>query len=319
MPELPEVETVRRTLYDKVVGRTITEVELLTPRQIWHPDPATFRAEVEGARFVEIERRGKYLLFTLAAGGEGGGGTATLVGHLRMSGRLYVCDPALPRDKHTHVVFRLDSGLELRYEDQRKFGGFHLLGPAGEGMPPGLITLGPEPLSEAFTSNGLSAALAGKKSPIKAALLDQRVVAGLGNIYVDEALFGAGIHPERQAGSLTDAELERLHHEIRAVLEKAVAKRGTTFSLYFAGDGAPGDMYDELQVFDRTGEPCPRCATPLVKLAVAQRGTHVCPSCQPAPAGAKLAPRRGRPGRMGDTVSVVAEPAPRSRKSKAKR
>lgn len=301
MPELPEVETVRRTLLGPLLGRLITRIELPTPRQIWYPDPDTFRAELEGARFTQIDRRGKYLLFRL--------GPATLVGHLRMSGRIYVCDPARERDKHTHVIFHLDDGRELRYEDQRKFGGFHLLGPAGEGTPAGLLTMGPEPLSEDFTTSVLNQKLSGKKSPIKAALLDQTVVAGLGNIYVDEALFGAGIHPERQAFTLDEAELIRLHACIRSVLGLAVSKRGTTFSLYFAGDAAPGDMYDELHVFDRTGQPCPQCGTVIVKLRVAGRGTHVCPSCQPAPVGAKLIARRATPGRRGDNVAVAAEPA----------
>lgn len=301
MPELPEVETVRRTLCAKVIGKVIERVEILTPRQIYHPDPDTFRAELEGARLTELERRGKYLLFRL--------GPATLVAHLRMSGRLYVCDPVRSLDKHTHVILHLEGGTQLRYEDQRKFGGFHLLGPRGEGTPPGLAALGPEPLSEAFTPGYLQDKLAGKKALIKAALLDQSLVAGLGNIYVDEALFCARVHPERTCQSLSDSEVTALHSCIQAVLEKAVEKRGTTFSLYFDGDGAKGDMYDELLVFDRTGEPCPRCGDRIEKLAVAQRGTHVCPTCQEAPPEAKLAPRRSTPGRSGDSVAMAAEPA----------
>ncbi|MFZ5814562.1 MAG: bifunctional DNA-formamidopyrimidine glycosylase/DNA-(apurinic or apyrimidinic site) lyase [Bacillota bacterium] len=303
MPELPEVETVRRTLYDKVVGRRIERVEILTPRQVYHPDPRTFTAELEGARFTAIDRRGKWLLFRL--------GPVTLVGHLRMSGHLYVCDPTRPREKHLHLIFHLDNGTELRYEDQRKFGGFHLLGPRGEGMPKGLAALGPEPLSDQFSPAVLAAGLSGRRTPIKAALLNQAIVAGLGNIYVDEALFCARIHPERQAASLTGGEVERLYGCIRSVLERAVEKRGTTFSLYFDGEGAEGDMYDELQVFDRTGQPCPACGTPIIKLAVAQRGTHICPACQPAPEGARLQTRRARPGRRGESVAVAAEP-PRS-------
>jgi formamidopyrimidine-DNA glycosylase len=306
---LPEVETVRRTLYDKIVARRIERLEIRTPRQVYHPDPDTFTAELEGATFTDIERRGKWLLFKL--------GPLTLVAHLRMSGHLFVCDPSRPLDKHTHVIFHLDNGTELRYEDQRKFGGFHLLGPHGEGMPPGLADLGPEPLSDQFTPAVLAAGLEGRKTPVKAALLNQAIVAGLGNIYVDESLFCARIHPERQAASLTAEEVERLHGCIRSVLEKAVAKRGTTFSLYFDGEGQEGDMYDELNVFDRTGEPCRACGTPIVKLAVAQRGTHVCPACQPAPSGAKLAARRARPGRRGDSVAVAAEPPkPYGRKQK---
>jgi len=300
MPELPEVETVRRTLEPRLLGRQILAIEVKTRRQVYYPDVETFKAELEGASFTAIDRRGKYLLLRL--------GPLTLVCHLRMSGHLYVCDPARPRDKHLHVVFQLENGTELRYEDQRKFGGFHLLGPNGEGTPPGLAALGPEPLSAEFTPEVLAAGLAGRRTSIKAALLNQALVAGLGNIYVDESLFCARIHPERQAASLSREETERLYHCIRSVLERAVAKRGTTFSLYFDGEGAAGDMYDELQVFDRAGEPCPVCGTVIVKLAVAQRGTHVCPVCQPAPAGARLQARRARPGRRGESVAVAAEP-----------
>lgn len=306
MPELPEVETVRRTLCDKLIQRTIERVEIITPRQIYHPDPDTFRAELEGAAFTDLKRRGKYLLLEL--------GPLTLVCHLRMSGHLYVCDPGRPRDKHTHVIFHLSDGMELRYEDQRKFGGFHLLRPDGEGVPPGLANLGPEPLSDEFTPIELALRLADRRAPIKAVLLDQSTVAGLGNIYVDEALFCAEVHPERPAESLEPEEMDRLYICIRSVLQRAVEKRGTTFSLYFDGEGKEGDMYDELQVFDRTGQPCPRCGTPIVKLAVAQRGTHVCPACQAAPEGARLQARRATPGRRGDSVRVAAEPPKRYKK-----
>lgn len=300
MPELPEVETVRRTLHPRVVGRRIRKVEILTPRQIYHPDPRTFAAELQGALFEDIDRRGKYLLFHL--------GPLLLVAHLRMSGHLYVCGPDRPREKHLHVVFHLDDGQELRYADQRKFGGFHLLGPDRQGIPKGLANLGPEPLSAAFTPEVLAALLAGRQTSVKAALLNQALVAGLGNIYADEALFCARIHPARPAGSLTPDEVARLHGCIRRVLLRAVERRGTTFSLYRDGEGNEGDMYDELQVFDRTGEPCPVCGTPIQKVAVAQRGTHFCPRCQPVPEGVALAARRARPGRRGRTVRVAAEP-----------
>lgn len=300
MPELPEVETVRRTLYDHLIGRRIDRVEIITPRQVYHPDPQTFQAELEGARFTEIDRRGKYLLFRL--------GPITLVGHLRMSGRLYVCSPEREREKHLHLVFHLDDGQQLRYEDQRKFGGFHLLGPGGEGMPPGLANLGPEPLSPDFSPAVLAQGLAGRRTPIKAALLNQSLVAGLGNIYVDESLFCARIHPARQAASLKAAEVKRLYSCIVQVLQRAVEKRGTTFSLYFDGEGTQGDMYDELKVFDRTGEPCPECATPILKVVVAGRGTHFCPHCQVAPKGVQLPACRPRLGRLGTRVSVAAEP-----------
>jgi formamidopyrimidine-DNA glycosylase len=310
MPELPEVETVRRTLYDKLVDRKIERVEIRTPRQIHYPDADTFRAEIEGATFTDIERRGKYLLFRL--------GLLTLVGHLRMSGHLFVCEAARPMDKHLHVIFHLDNGTQLRYEDQRKFGGFHLLGPDGEGMPPGLKSLGPEPLGADFHVDHLTRVLQGRKMPIKAALLNQSFVAGLGNIYVDEALFCARVHPERLAGTIQPEEVERLYHCICSVLQIAIEQRGTTFSLYFDGEGQEGDMYDQLQVFDRTGEPCRVCSTPIMKLAVAGRGTHVCPECQEAPSGARLLVRRARAGRRGDSVMVAAEPSKRYPTTKRK-
>lgn len=311
MPELPEVETVRRTLYDKVVGRRVERVEIITPRQIYHPDPDTFRAEVEGASFTDIERKGKWLIFGL--------GPLELIAHLRMSGHLYVCDPERPRDKHTHVVFHLDNGTELRYDDQRKFGGFHLLrGAEDPGRPPGLKVIGPEPLSDTFTPEYLGQVLNGRRTPIKAALLNQTLVAGLGNIYVDEALFCARLHPARPAESFGASEVERLHRCIQSVLERAVAKRGTTFSLYFDGEGQAGDMYDELQVFDRAGEPCPACAAPIIKVEIAQRGTHLCPACQLAPEGAAHRAMRGRTGRRGDSVAVAAEPAKPYGKKRAK-
>ncbi|HEY3367752.1 MAG TPA: bifunctional DNA-formamidopyrimidine glycosylase/DNA-(apurinic or apyrimidinic site) lyase [Symbiobacteriaceae bacterium] len=301
MPELPEVETVRSILYGKLVGKAVDRVEIITPRQIYYPDPNTFKAEVEGARFTDVQRRGKYLLLKL--------GPLTLICHLRMSGHFYVCEPDRPRDKHTHVVFHLSDGNQLRYEDQRKFGGFHLLGKAGEGMPPGLAALGPEPLSEDFTPDVLSRVMAGRRAPVKAILLDQSKVAGLGNIYADEVLFCAQVHPERPGESITPAEVRALHGCIRDILAKAIEKRGTTFSLYLDGEGQPGDMYDELQVFDRAGDPCPRCGTLIMKLAVAGRGSHVCPACQLAPAGARLQPRRATTGRRGDSPLVAAEPA----------
>lgn len=273
MPELPEVETIRRTLAPRLAGRAVVAVELLKPAQIRHPDPQTFRREMEGRRFAGPGRRGKYLLLHL----EGGG---TLCCHLRMSGRLYMAEAAHPRPRHTHVVFRLDDGHELRYEDQRTFGGFHLIGPDGTGAPPGLLTLGPEPFDPEWTPAYLAGRLAGRRAPVKGVLLDQTAVAGLGNIYADELLFRAGVRPDRPAGDLSPAEIERLHAGARAVLEAAIARRGTTFSLYFDGEGTPGDFYSELRVFDRAGEPCYTCGTAIRKIRVAGRGTHYCPRCQ---------------------------------------
>lgn len=273
MPELPEVETLRRTLARHLPGRQVRRVDVMRPGQIRHPDPETFRTAVTGRTFGDPQRRGKYLLLPL-------GGDRTLVCHLRMSGRLYVVSPEVPRATHTHVLFGLDDGTELRYEDQRTFGGFHLVGPGDEGAPEGLRTLGPEPLDPAWDPGRLAGALRGRRAPVKAVLLDQRAVAGLGNIYADEALFRAGIHPARPAGDLAGAEVVRLHRAVREVLADAIARRGTTFSLYLDGEARPGEFYSELRVYDREGEPCRRCGSPIAKIRVGGRGTHFCPRCQ---------------------------------------
>lgn len=273
MPELPEVETIRRTLAPWLTGRRVEGVEIRKPTQIRHPDPETFRAELTGRRFAAPGRRGKYLLLHL----EGGG---TLCCHLRMSGRLQVADPATARAPHTHVVFHLEGGRELRYQDPRTFGGFHLVYPDGRGAPAGLQSLGPEPFDPGWTPGYLAAQVQGRRAPVKAVLLDQRVVAGLGNIYADEVLFRARIRPDRPAGELRAEEIAAVHAGAREVLGAALARRGTTFSLYRDGEGVPGDFYAELRVFDRAGLPCYTCGAAIVKTRVAGRGTHVCPGCQ---------------------------------------
>lgn len=273
MPELPEVESVRRTLLPHLQGRRIRRIHLLKPGQIRYPEPDAFVAQLEGERIEDIGRRGKYLLIRL----EGGG---VLVAHLRMSGRLVHTDREAPLVKHTHVIFDLDDGTQLRYVDMRTFGGFHLLGPHGEGTPAGLQELGPEPLDPEFNPEYLAGKLAGKRAPVKAAILDQRLVAGLGNIYADESLFLAGVRPDREAQSLTGAEIARLHRSCIDVLQRAIAKRGTTFSLYADGEGNAGDFYDDLQVYERKGAPCKVCGHPIEKTRVGGRGTHYCPQCQ---------------------------------------
>lgn len=278
MPELPEVETVRLSLLPHLSGRVISRVEVGRPGQIRHPEPERFTADLVGVAVVDIRRRGKYLLIDLAP-------PATLIGHLRMSGQLvYVAAPAtVPRPPHTHVVFHLDNGAELRYTDTRAFGGFHLVGPDGRGTPTGLVSLGPEPLSGDFTPACLKEALRGRRTPIKAALLDQSLIAGLGNIYVDEALWQARIHPRRPAASLSPAEVVRLYGAIRQVLTRAVALRGTSFSQYIDGQGRRGGFVEHLQVFRRTGLPCPACGRAIERIKLAGRSTHLCSGCQPDP------------------------------------
>ena len=311
MPELPEVETIRRTLRPELAGAAVTAVDVRSRDVIARPDAPTFARRLTGCRFVDVGRRGKYLLLALANDEDPCGVEAVLVAHLRMTGRLVVAPAAAPEYPHTHVVLALRDGRELRLSDVRRFGRLYLyevgeLPPAllraagisaagvnGRGrtrvwgdrrrLKDGLFALGPEPLGPGFTAERLAKRLQGRQAPIKAALLDQRIVAGLGNIYVDEALFRARIHPATPAGRLDAAACERLVRAIRRVLRAAIAQRGTTLADYVDGRGMPGSMRAALAVYGRAGEPCRRCRTPLVKTRIAGRGTHYCPRCQPPP------------------------------------
>lgn len=273
MPELPEVETVRRTLEQLVVGKEIQEVSVFWPKIIKAPEPVEqFQDALRGQTIQHIGRRGKFLLFTLD--------DYTMVSHLRMEGKYGVHPREDPYDKHTHVIFTFTDGSELRYRDVRKFGTMHLFIKGEEMQQMPLLHLGPEPLSDEFTVEGLSGKLAKTSRKIKPVLLDQTVVVGIGNIYVDEALFRSGIHPERKASSLTREEILILHAEIIATLREAVEKGGSTIRSYVNSQGQIGMFQLELNVYGRKGEDCKVCGTPLEKLVVAGRGTHICPSCQ---------------------------------------
>lgn len=273
MPELPEVETVRRTLLPKLVGHRIEEVEVRWPKAVRYPDLETFVARLRGRRVEGLERRGKHLLLRLSEG-------LTLVVHLRMTGRLLYRSATDDVDPHLTVLFYLDRGKALHFVDVRKFGALHLIG-EGEGeRVSSLWGLGLEPLSDGFTPEYLAGMLAKGKGPVKGRLLDQRRLAGLGNIYVDEALHRAGIFPGRPAGSLTRAEVERLHATIRQVLAEGIAHRGTSVRDYVDGDGRAGSFQEKLRVYRRTGQPCPDCGTPVCRTVLAGRGTFYCPCCQ---------------------------------------
>jgi formamidopyrimidine-DNA glycosylase len=273
MPELPEVETVRRTLIEGgLVGRRIVRAQVLHPDAVRHPAPQEFAQTLKGRRIAGIGRRGKYLLLALDAG--------VLVAHLRMTGRLWLSLPEAEELVHTHVVFDLDDGRQLRFRDVRRFGGFHLLQDAGDpAAPQGLRELGPEP--DALRARDIRDACARHaRLAIKGLLLDQRVVAGLGNIYVDEALHRARVHPARACGSLTQREQGRIADALREVLGEALANRGTTFLDFRDGTGEPGAFQEFLRVYQREGLPCRNCGTPIAKTRVAGRGTHYCPKCQ---------------------------------------
>lgn len=275
MPELPEVETVRRGLEALVLGKTIDHVTVSLPRIIRMPDDVQqFALMLQGHTIDAVERRGKYLLLGI--------GPYTLVSHLRMEGRYGIYRADEPLEKHTHVIFHFTDGTELRYKDVRQFGTMDLL-PRGEyALLPGLASLGPEPLAETFTAEVLQSALKSRRSgKIKVLLLDQTFVAGLGNIYVDEVLFQSGIHPEASGPDLQSEQIERLHAAIVAVLAQSVELGGSSVKSYVNGYGQEGGMQHQLKVYGHEDNPCPNCGTEIAKTRVGGRGTHFCPSCQP--------------------------------------
>lgn len=276
MPELPEVETMVRDLAPRVVGRAIETVEAPFPGSVRWPTFEEFRQRVIGRRITDVGRRGKYAILTLQSGD-------ALIIHRGMSGSLLLRPADAPMESHVRILFGLEGGDQLRFDDARKFGRLFVMDVAGEERTLPWARMGPEPLDDGFSLQQFSQTLRGRKALIKPLLLNQQVVAGLGNIYVDEALHQARIHPERRAYTLDGEEIERLHRAIRDVLDLAVQGRGTTFNSYRDIEGREGAFQDSLQVFRRAGANCPRCGTSIIKLVVGGRGTHVCPACQRLP------------------------------------
>jgi formamidopyrimidine-DNA glycosylase len=274
MPELPEVETIRRHLAPHVEGRTIVRAEILDHRWTLPGPIEPVEDGIRGRRIERLGRRGKYLLAELDDG-------ATLVIHLRMTGTLLYDPP----DGTTHIRVRLglDDGGEVAFSDPRRFGTGHLLGDPAATAAYLDARLGLEPLDPEFTPEHLRAQARGRRAPVKAFLLDQRRIAGVGNIYADEALFAARIHPLRPTGSLTRLQIGELRDAVVAALEAGIAAKGATIDDFRDPSGAYGTFQDRFQVHLREGEPCPRCGTAIVKLRAAGRGTYVCPSCQRAP------------------------------------
>ncbi|WP_078545161.1 DNA-formamidopyrimidine glycosylase [Litchfieldia alkalitelluris] len=273
MPELPEVETVRRTLIGLVAGKTIQTVEVLWPKMIKKPEEVSqFIDALKGQTIQDVERRGKFLKFILD--------DYTLVSHLRMEGRYGLYPQEVPYDKHTHVLFTFTDGFQLRYRDVRKFGTMHLYLKGEEENDLPLAQLGPEPFSMEFTEKHLKDHLKKTNRKVKVALLDQKIVVGLGNIYVDEALFRSGIHPEREANSLKPREIKKLHEEIINTLQEAVDKGGSTIRSYVNSQGEIGMFQLQLFVYGQKGEACKKCGIAIEKTVVGGRGTHFCPKCQ---------------------------------------
>lgn len=275
MPELPEVETVKETLKQLILGKTIKDIAIHWPKLIKHPeDTARFQSLLIGQTFQEIRRRGKFLCFYLD--------NVVLVSHLRMEGRYIFVpkDQEEAIDKHTHVVFSFTDGSQLRYRDVRKFGTMHVFKRGEELTIPPLVNLGPEPLESGFDRRVLKERLKNTERSIKQALLDQTVVVGLGNIYVDEALFRARIHPETPAHTISPKKLELLVQAIKETLGEAVEMGGSTVRTYLNGQGRMGLFQQKLNVYDRQGEPCTVCGKPIKKIKLGGRGTHFCAACQ---------------------------------------
>jgi len=289
VPELPEVETVRRRLEPVLTGRRFERVEITDPRLVRPHEPDEVAAELQGERVASVERRGKYLILRFET-------DRVLLIHLRMTGSLRHSAAGLADDPHRRALVRLDDGSDVAYRDVRRFGTWLLLEP-GELDAYLAPRLGEEPLGAPFTAARLGQLLARRRAPVKAALLDQRTLAGMGNIYVDEALWRAKIHPLRPAESLEPNELRRLHRAVRTSLEHGLARQGSTLRDYKLPDGGSGSMQHEFKVYGRGGDPCDRCGTPIAKIRVAGRGTWFCPACQPEPyaaSSASSAPSRSR-------------------------
>lgn len=273
MPELPEVETVRRTLEQLVLQKEIKNVTVTWPKIIKKPaEVEQFKDALVGQVMESIGRRGKFLIIYTS--------DFALVSHLRMEGRYGLYEPNEEIDKHTHVIFSFTDGTQLRYRDVRKFGTMHLFKKGEEFNQLPLSQLGPEPFSNEFTVKRMKQMLSKTNRSIKTVLLDQKLVVGLGNIYVDEALFKSGIHPERSANSLSHKEMVRLHHEIVQTLNEAVEKGGSTIRSYVNSQGQIGMFQLELFVYGRKGEECKTCSSELERIVVGGRGTVFCPKCQ---------------------------------------
>lgn len=285
MPELPEVETTARLVRPGVEGRRVRGVEVEWLRTLGGSSEAAFREAVVGARIAAVHRRAKFVCLDLECRGRPAGG---LLVHLRMTGRLVVTAPREPVPEWRKVSLLLDRGA-LHFLDVRKFGRFtYHADPKAA-----LAHLGPEPLGPEFTAEALWAGLRSRRRALKPLLLDQAFVAGLGNIYVDEALHRAGLHPLRSSASVRRASADTLHQAIRSILAAAIEREGSSFDTFYrTPEGKPGEYQHLFQVYGRGGQPCRTCGSTIQRLVVGQRGTHVCPRCQPRPRGTALAGRR---------------------------
>lgn len=268
MPELPEVETIARGLQKRVSGDVIETVQLGPHTDLLKSPAEEIAATLEGARITQVRRVGKHITVDLERRSE----QAQWIVHLGMTGRLLVCSPAVEHAKHTHLVARLASGRELRFVDPRRFGKLEVRRQARFAAP------GSEPLD--VEPAGFATLFRGRKTPIKSALLNQKLLSGVGNIYADEALFRAGVRPRRRAASLTRADLARLHGALREVLHEAIAAGGSSVSDYVDVAGDAGFFQLQHRVYGREGEPCLVCKSPIKRIVIGGRSSHYCPRCQ---------------------------------------
>jgi formamidopyrimidine-DNA glycosylase len=273
MPELPEVETIRRSLEAKIKGKTFTGAEVFLEKIIRGISPGDLDEKLSGRKITGIERRGKYIIIRLT-------GDVCMVVHLRMTGQLFYCLPEQEKVKHTHVVFHLSDKAELRFADQRQFGKIQLTAIKELDQVSGLKDLGVEPLSGAFTREFFKKGLRKRRTKIKPLLLDQTFVAGIGNIYADEALFRARINPARIAAILSPREASKLYLAIREVLLEGVENNGTSIKDYVDGEGNQGSNQDNLRVYGREGQACSKCGKTIERKVIAGRSAHFCPKCQ---------------------------------------
>jgi len=273
MPELPEVECVVRGLRRRIIGQTIERVTIHLDR-IVRGSPLDLAGHLPGRTFRDVRRRGKLILIGL------NGGLSLLI-HLRMTGQLLWLDSQAPLEKHTHVIFHLASGRHLRYRDQRQFGWMQLAESDRLDEHPQIARLGPEPLE--IGRDDFVHLLRAHRRQIKPLLMDQAVLAGLGNIYADESLFRARIHPLQRASRVGTVKLNRLHTAMQEVLRQAIGCSGSTVSQFRGTNGEIGQFQNHFRVYDRKDKPCPRCRRPIIKIRVGGRGTHLCPRCQRVP------------------------------------
>ena len=270
MPELPEVETIKNELEPYVVGRSISGVTLFWEGMLRQPSVREFHSRLSGQGITGLKRRGKYLIFSLSSGD-------LLVIHLKMSGSLIVGKDSSEPPKYTRAIIRLDGGTSIFFSDPRKFGKIQLVKDKDDIVG----KLGPEPLEADFTPEVLAQRLSKRKAPIKAILLDQGFVAGIGNMYADEALFSAGIHPLRPASSLSQDEVARLHSAIQQVLRSAITNKGASIVNYLRPDGTPGTAQFQFRVAHGRAKNCPVCGTPIARIPIRGRGSYFCSKCQP--------------------------------------